>query len=88
MDVVGLLRPEGAAATGLFLEPAIDFGDLVNLGDAPGTFGANSAGVCTFGAFPFIFFGVALVELPESLLPPLDEFRDAVAATAEFFTAP
>jgi hypothetical protein len=33
MDVVGLLRPELAAAVDLILELVVTFGDLVYLGD-------------------------------------------------------
>lgn len=48
----------------------------------------NVAGVYIFGRIPFAFFGGAFGVLPESLIPPLDEFRDVDATTTECFTAP
>ena len=88
MDVVGLLRPEPAAAIGLILELVVVFGDLVTLGDAAGALDDNVAGVYIFEVIPFAFFGGAFGVLVESLIPPLDEFRDVDATITECFTAP
>jgi hypothetical protein len=88
MDVVGLLRPEPAAAVDLILEPVVGLGDLVPLGDWAGALDDVDAGVDNFGGIPFIFFGVAFGAPLESLSPVLDEFRFALAAATGFLTDP